>query len=121
MSFVRNRVNSNRNRSETIKEFCDNIGVSKEGFLLYNKENEKEYKVFDLIKKNGSLRKVKAPSAGLAGLQRKISKILQTIYNQPNCVHGYVPDRSVVSNAQCHVNKRYILSIDINDFFWFNY
>ena len=32
-------------------------------------------------------------------------------------VHGFVPSRSIVTNAQQHVRKRYVFNIDLADFF----
>lgn len=39
------------------------------------------------------------------------------MYTPKAPVHGFVPSRSIVTNAQQHVSKRYVFNIDIVDFF----
>lgn len=42
---------------------------------------------------------------------------LDDIYQPENCVHGFVKGRSTLSNAKCHIGKKYLLKLDIKHFF----
>lgn len=49
----------------------------------------------------------------LKGLNTNLSKL----YNPPTCVHGFVTGRNIKTNAEAHLSKKYIISLDINSFF----
>src|SRR5690606_29330555 len=42
---------------------------------------------------------------------------LDNIYHPLDCVHGFVKNRNTYSNAKCHLGKKYLLKLDIKDFF----
>lgn len=42
---------------------------------------------------------------------------LVKVYSAPDCVHGFVKGRNIKTNAEQHLAKKSILSIDIKDFF----
>ena len=50
-------------------------------------------------------------------LQHKIARSLSKLYNPRQPVHGFVHDRSVRSNAESHLRRRFILNVDIKNFF----
>lgn len=80
---------------------------------------ESYYTEFEIPKKNGMNRKICAPNKELKAFQRVISSVLTDIYNQRNHpnVHGFIYNKSIFSNSTIHVNKRYLLNIDLKDFF----
>ncbi|MGY4398617.1 RNA-directed DNA polymerase [Sphingomonas sp. UYAg733] len=78
---------------------------------------EKMYQNFDVAKKNGKPRLINAPDRRLKYLQRRIAEQLDKLYPVRNPVHGYIIGRSVKSNATSHVRQRFILNLDIKDFF----
>lgn len=53
----------------------------------------------------------------LKNLHKVLQKHLNILYVAPNSVHGFVPDRNTQTNACCHLAKKKILSMDIEDFF----
>ena len=78
------------------------------------------YRSFVISKRNGSARVIDEPLKELKSIQRKILSYLESISGQPHsCVHGFVIDRSIVTNAQQHCNPRvkHILNIDLENFF----
>lgn len=75
------------------------------------------YHNFDIAKKSGKLRLINAPDCRLKYLQRRIACQLNKLYRLRNPVHGYVVKRSVKTNATAHINQRYVLNLDIKDFF----
>lgn len=86
-------------------------------YLLYVRKPEKRYYTFCIVKRGGGLRSISAPSRDLKAIQRRLASILQDIYEVRTPVHGFVRERSIVSNAESHVRHRSILNIDLQDFF----
>lgn len=75
------------------------------------------YKEFSIAKGSGKLRLITAPDNRLKMLQRKLAPLLDQLYRVRNPVHGFVPARSVKSNAEAHTNRRYLVNLDLKDFF----
>ena len=78
---------------------------------------KRRYTTFTIKKKSGSLRTINAPCAGLKMFQTCLNFILQTFYQTNNCACGFIPGRSIMDGAKKHVGKRYVLNIDLKDFF----
>ena len=91
--------------------------VSLSSFIEIHGNTLQEYKYFEIPKKSGGFRKISAPSHSLKLIQRAIADVLTELYRPLPCVHGFVPDRNIVTNASLHTNKKYILNVDIQDFF----
>ncbi|MHB8281310.1 MAG: reverse transcriptase family protein [bacterium] len=75
------------------------------------------YKVFEITKKNGGIRKIEAPDNFTKKRQEDYLQYLYKSYPSSPYAHGFTPERSIVSNAKPHVNKKFVYSIDIQDFF----
>lgn len=78
---------------------------------------DRRYRNFTIPKKSGQSRTISAPCTPLKILQRKLSQVLYSVYEPKATVHGFVPARSILTNAEQHVHKRFILNIDLKDFF----
>lgn len=78
------------------------------------------YKTFLIFKRNGKHRVIHEPRQALKGIQEKL---LAYLYKESGslkpCVHGFAKKRSIVTNARAHcsLRTRYVLNIDIADFF----
>lgn len=88
-------------------------------YLAYNRKVSKinHYHTFELEKKSGGKRKISAPKPKLKELQ---NWILENILHKiPYTVeaHGFIKERSIVTNAQPHLNKDIVVNIDLKDFF----
>ena len=88
--------------------------------------NKPIYYSFKIPKKKNGTRKIQAPNANLAVLQRRLNFYLQAVYLliKPKEVHGFIikpkgyeVNHSIISNAAVHTNKKHILNIDLKDFF----
>ena len=75
------------------------------------------YKEFEIPKKSGGTRKITAPTGKLKGVLKCLSQILTTYYEPHESAHGFMPGRSVATNADVHVGKNYVLNLDLKDFF----
>lgn len=86
-------------------------------YFLYPKNKEVFYKVFNLKKKSGGFRTIKAPVNSLKILQKKLSDVLYLTYTPKLSVYGFCKNKGILQNAERHVNKNYVLNIDLENFF----
>jgi len=84
------------------------------GFYLHKAHN---YRNFSLTKRTGGTRVVSAPVSPLKIIQRKLNQVLHAVYRSRGPVHGFVRGRSIVSNAQQHLQKHLLLNFDLEAFF----
>ena len=111
--------------AENTRELARTLGVKYKqlNYVLYGYDEiglrgtDKYYKSFDLNKKNGGVRHINAPTGELLHIQKKISKILQASIKTNDISHGFNVGKSIYSNAKVHLNKRYVLNLDLEDFF----
>lgn len=75
------------------------------------------YTRFQIAKAGGNNRSISAPNDRLKYLQRQLAKLLDLLYPVRNSVHGFVLGKSVKTNAAAHLRKRYILNVDLKNFF----
>lgn len=75
------------------------------------------YHRYGIPKKTGGIRAISAPKKKLATAQQWVlDKILSKLKVDENA-HGFVPQRSVVTNARPHVKKPVVINLDLRDFF----
>lgn len=86
-------------------------------YYLYITPPKSHYVEFKIPKRQGGVRQISAPKDALKLIQAKLNQVLCAVYQPRACVHGFVIGRGIVSNAQRHVNRRYVLNIDLKDFF----
>lgn len=93
------------------------LGVTPEELKKVWWFRERMYLNFEISKGSGKSRIISAPDYRLKMLQRKIALSLSGLYVPRNPVHGFVPDRSVRTNAVTHLRRRFVLNVDIKSFF----
>ena len=78
-----------------------------------------KYKEFEIPRKSGGVRRICAPKISLLMLQRDFLKLIEPDYQPRANVHGFVSGRkrSIVSNAHQHVGRRWVLNVDLKDYF----
>ena len=88
-------------------------------FLAYNRKisTVSHYKRFYLAKKSGGKRLISAPMPILKNAQYWILENILYKVSPTDSAHGFVPERSIVSNAQNHVGQDVVINIDLKDFF----
>lgn len=91
------------------------------GYILYRLPPDKRYRSFDIPKRTGGKRTICAPIGGLKRIQSRLNMVLQELYaatyGKRHHVHGFRTGHSIVTNAVLHVDKRYVLNVDLLDFF----
>ena len=93
-------------------------------YILYQIPEDNKYIEFEINKKDGKKRKIKAPTEKLKHLQGRLADLLNECFNQiskgsnkKSLSHGFREKHSIVTNAKNHKNKRYVFNIDLQDFF----
>lgn len=95
-------------------------------FKLEDIINHPIYQFFTIEKKKGGVRKIYAPNPELKKIQKLLNYFLQAYYLsiKPKEVHGFVISPhylgeycNIVANASHHIGKKYLLNIDLKEFF----
>lgn len=111
--------------ADLVSEFKLKITAKEFGYVVYHLSDDLKYEEFDIPKKNGTLRRIHSPKPALKYIQKEFSSIIFNCINEIRldnvnylaCNHAFERDKSIVSNADLHKNKKFILNIDIKDFF----
>ncbi len=94
-------------------------------YILYKQPAATKYKTFQIPKRNGGLRTIKAPVDALKLLQRRLSDLLQDCADEINTAkqrkdrtaHGFKRKRSIITNARQHRHRRWVFNLDLEDYF----
>lgn len=100
-----------------VQHLSNLIGVSHPQLKLFISNAKFAYTTFKLPKKKGGFRTIDAPSKVMKSVQRWILDNILYKLNVGEFSHGFVPGKSIVSNASVHVGQDLVLGIDIKDFF----
>jgi retron-type reverse transcriptase len=95
------------------------ISVPKLRWLAFHNEaaTRIHYVQFTVPKKSGGTRTLSAPLRGLAEVQEWIFReVLARLPVEPPA-HGFVPGRSILTNALPHCRKRLVVNMDLEGFF----
>lgn len=116
-------------RIKTKPELARLLGINASHLtnVLYRMKVENQYKIFTIAKRSGGTREIHAPSEALKPIQRALSLLLQDCIQEihdasgkkskSTLSHGFVRERSILTNAVMHLNKKNVLNIDLKDFF----
>ena len=92
-------------------------------YILYKLSDSEKYHSFTIPKRSGATRLINAPEDGLKRLQRRLAKVLYGCLAEieksarPPLAHGFARGRSIFTNASVHKHRRYVLNLDLQDFF----
>lgn len=94
------------------------LGVKQSALVnMLQAPDKLRYRSFDIPKRSGGMRRIHAPGTELRVLQSRLFATIRDAYAPNASAHGFVPGRSIVSNASLHVGRRWVLNIDLRDFF----
>jgi len=96
------------------------IEPQKLNYYLFQKPLQEQYTEISIPKRSGGTRLLLIPTSPIKLIQRKLLQVLTSVYSPRPSVHGFVKDRSIVTNAEAHLQRKrrpYILNIDLVDFF----
>jgi RNA-directed DNA polymerase len=86
-------------------------------YWSYVVDVESHYAKFSVMKSSGGTRTIAAPHGGLKLVQLRILKFLEEVFRPRQVVHGFVKGKSIVTNAEQHTDRRFVLNVDLKDFF----
>jgi RNA-directed DNA polymerase len=94
-------------------------------YVLYRRVESAKYQTFEIPKRRGGIRTISAPIDELKIVQRKLADLLQDCVSEiqktkgikDRTVHGFSRKKSIISNAHQHRKRRYVLNLDLKDFF----
>ena len=93
------------------------LKTSQLNYHAYHAPQATKYRRISIPRRNGMKREIYAPNSSLKYIQRIIHETLSKMYWPHNAVHGFVSQRSIITNAQNHLGRRYVLNVDLKDFF----
>ena len=113
--------------AQTLVDVAHILGVQPKtvSYLLYILAEATRYQSFEIPKRNGGKRLINAPEPRLKMVQRRLANVLygcvaEAEKDAPSrrpLAHGFAPRRSIFTNASVHKNRRYVLNLDLEDFF----
>ena len=106
---------------DTPQQLADALGltVAQLRWLAYHRDaaTRVHYRRFTIPKRNGQERAIWAPLPKLKAAQRWVLHNIVERLPVHGAVHGFLPGRSILTNARVHTNAKIILKMDIQDFF----
>lgn len=93
------------------------VGLSRDVIENYITFTDKFYNTYYLPKKSGGKRVIDCPGKNLKTIQRWILKNYLDKLEVNKRANGFVKERGIKRNALFHLNKKYILTVDIKNFF----
>jgi RNA-directed DNA polymerase len=93
-------------------------------FLIHQVPAASKYSTFSIPKKSGGVRLINAPSPKLKTLQQHLTthltlcrKEIDEASKLPPLSHAFRKGQSIITNANPHIKRRYVLNLDLEDFF----
>jgi len=113
--------------ASTLVELAELLNFKAQGitYLLFKLTDSQRYFEFEISKRSGGIRTISAPTEKLKRLQSNLSNLLANCLKELDdagtrrtpFVHGFVKGKSIITNAKTHRNKRWVLNLDLHDFF----
>lgn len=91
--------------------------VSKKLLYFVYRKKESLYTTFQIQKKSKALRTISAPKEPLKRIQKLAAEFLTELVPKHPCAHGFLPEKSIVGNASVHIGKKFVLNVDLENFF----
>ena len=103
----------------TIIEFLsDKFLIEKTEVIKFSSTAPYRYKVYEIPKKNSKKKRIIAhPSKELKSFQRAIVSFLSNKLEVHNSVFSYRKGINIKDNAKIHINSKYLLKMDFENFF----
>ena len=94
-------------------------------FIVYQIPKAAKYTTFEIKKKGGGERRIDAPIPMLKGLQKRLADLLyeclreleESEQRKNRLSHAFRKGYSIITNAKAHKSRRYVLNLDLENFF----
>lgn len=114
-------------KATTLTDLAELLNFQRQAitYILFKQTDAQRYFEFQISKRSGGTRTIAAPNERLKRLQSNLAHLLEnclfeleeTGVRRTPFVHGFVKGKSIVTNAKIHRNKRWVLNLDLHDFF----
>jgi RNA-directed DNA polymerase len=94
-----------------------NLTDRKLRYILYVLLPNDRYRSFEIRKRHGGSRAISAPTKVLMRLQRRLLVAIAHIGQAAPPATGFVKGKSIVDHAKIHAKRRWVLCLDLKDFF----
>ena len=96
-----------------------NLSISELRWMAYHRDLAERihYRRFTIPKKSGGERAIWAPMPKLKAAQRWILREIVERLPVHGAAHGFLPGRSIFTNAKAHTGARIVVGMDLQDFF----
>ena len=110
--------------AKDVNDLCRKLDISANELKLHSLQPA--YHVFHIPKANGKFRLIEDPVSGLKQIQRAVNRHLQAVYylHQTEVAYGFIisvknqiKKKNILQNAKQHLHHKYMLKIDLKDFF----
>jgi RNA-directed DNA polymerase len=100
------------------RELASYLGVP-DSLLSYllRKPPPERYSSFRIPKRRSGYRVIQAPNPRLKEVQRRLASVFEDLRQPGDVAFGFARGRSIFDHAWRHHSKRWILTVDIKDFF----
>ncbi len=115
--FINHRLPTLPDEFSSLAKLSSHLGLSKKEFRYISANKLSQYHTVEIPKRGDGTRILSVPNARLKFLQTKINELLQKMYSVRGCVHGFVPGKSALTNAQEHLGRRHLVKVDLLDYF----
>jgi RNA-directed DNA polymerase len=113
--------------AKTPNDLAAILGFTPSGltYVLHKMPAAAKYTDFEIPKRGGGMRKIRAPAPQLHHLQSRLANVLYGCIEElekgntgrRSLAHGFERNRSIMTNASVHKRRRYVLNLDLEDFF----
>lgn len=102
-----------------------NYKLSGLSYIVFQIPKAAKYKTFSIKKRGGGERRIDAPIPMLKGLQKRLAEVLYECIRElekpekrtNKLSHAFRKDHSIITNAKAHTSRRYVLNLDLLNFF----
>jgi RNA-directed DNA polymerase len=104
---------------KTREDLSELLNVSDRGLrhLIYAIPSDQLYSTFNIGKRSGGFRTITTPVPRLKNIQRRLLRVLSNVYSPKSNIYGFVQGRNIADNARQHIRRKFVLNIDLEDFF----
>lgn len=112
--------------ASSLEDLAAILGYKPSGlaYIVYKLPPARKYTKFTIPKSRGNEREIYAPIKPLKMLQRRLANVLYACRHEIDLEsgrrplsHGFRQNLSIISNARLHKRRRYVLNLDLLDFF----
>ena len=100
-----------------LDHLCALVGLKKYYVTSVIFCSKAHYREFEIKKRSGGVRQIRAPYPSLLYMQNWIYKEILMRCKVNATAHGFVRKRSILTNANVHKGQNYLLKMDLKDFF----